>query len=146
MIIRAKVNNEGKVQAGASHLRNGFAKFAGKEVSVEITEWKNKRSTDQNALMHKMFTVYGDEIGYTMEEAKWLLKKMFGINRLMRNKKTGTQELLVRNTSSYNIEEMTEFLRRVLQHMEYDCGIIIDPKERKQWRIDELTGNLQEVK
>ena len=145
MNIRCRIVN-GEVKEGRENIRRAVKEFANGEACVTIKEWEETRTNLQNAFIHLCFSVYGKEIGYSDKDAKWLLKKEFGLNRLIKNKRTGKQELLVRDTSEYGKEEMKVFIERLLNHFEHDCGIIVDSETRKQYKIDHDTGELEPLK
>jgi len=46
--------------------------------SVEIKQYRKRRTTDQNAKFHAMCQELGQEVGYTCEELKRLVKKEIG--------------------------------------------------------------------
>ena len=51
-------------------------KLIKKGAKVEVKEIKKKRSLSLNAYMHVVITLYAIHFGYTIEEAKTLLKRM----------------------------------------------------------------------
>jgi hypothetical protein len=112
---------------------------------ITLTEHKENRRNQQNKFIHVCFDVYSKEIGLTPDEAKFYLKKRYGINGIMKDPQTGKQIPHICKTSSYNIEECSVFIDRILRHFEHDVGIIIDPDIRKQYKIDKLTGELKEI-
>lgn len=136
---------DGKIRVGRKKLFHLLGKLDDGEWLVTIEKWEEKRTNLQNAFIHVCFDVYAKEMGYTLLEAKWILKKEFGINKLIKNKRTGKQDLLVRDTSDYNIKEAAVFIERLLNHFEYDCGIVIDPEVRKQYKLNEITGEMEEI-
>lgn len=50
----------------------------GKEYTVEIKEYKKKRTLDQNAMYWKLLTVFADAIGVCNEEAHNLMLRSYG--------------------------------------------------------------------
>jgi len=136
---------DGKFQFGIPSLKKALASLEDGDHALTIEDWKQSRSNLQNAFIHVCFDVYGNEMGYSPAAAKFLLKKELGVNQLIKNKRTGRQELMIRDTSDYTVEEMKVFIDRMLIHFEHDCGIIVDPKIRKQYRIDYATGELTEI-
>ena len=46
-----------------------------KDKVVELREVKGKRTIDQNSYLHVCITLFGIEFGYTIDEAKTLLKR-----------------------------------------------------------------------
>ena len=144
----------GKIRKESGKITFGRARFLEHVASIpdnvdyiyELDELGQKRTKLQNAFMHLCFDVYSDERGMSLKHAKWKLKKEYGINELVKDPDTGRQDLLVRNTSDYNLDEGKLFINRILKHMEFDCGIIIDSELKKQFRIETETGELKEIK
>jgi len=136
---------DGKITVGRKRLFKYLGSLEDGEYGASIEEWKQTRTNLQNAFMHVCFDVYGKEMGLSPEEAKFYLKKKYGINKLFRDPETGEQLLYVRETSSYTLDEGKVFIDRILRHMEYDCSIIIRPEIRKQYKIDEITGEMEEI-
>lgn len=79
------------------------------------------------------------------DKAKFLLKKKFGCNHIIRDPETGNQHLFIKQTRNYSIEEGRVFIDRLLRHFEYDLDFIIDPELRKQYKINYTTGELEEI-
>jgi len=45
---------------------------------VELKEYRQNRSLDQNSYFHKIVSIWADDIGYTIEEAKTVIKRELG--------------------------------------------------------------------
>lgn len=136
----------GKVTRGKQGLKNLIRNAEDNAYMIKLEEWQTAKTKRQNAFFHgPVVKTYSEYTGYTYEEAKFILKKHFGVNRLVKDKKTGEQDLMIRSIAKYKKEEMSTFLDRVMNHMEYDLGMVIDPAIRKQFLIDEKTGELTEV-
>ena len=62
---------------------NGFAMFlqrhANKRATLKVKKWYKKRSVNQNAYSHWLFTFIGNEIGYTCEDIKGWYKIHFKV-------------------------------------------------------------------
>ena len=141
--INVDIEN-GHIVLGSVALKDMIRNAEDGRYTIRMEEWKQTRRNQQNAFIHVCFDVYGKEMGLSPEESKDYLKRKFGINSLYRDPDTGDQLLLVRHTRTYTIEECSVFIDRLLRHFEYDCNIVIDPELRKQYRIDQLTGELTE--
>lgn len=139
------ITEEQKIGFGRGQVNKMITEAEPGDYMLKLEEWKSARTNLQNNFMHLCFDKYGEEVGLTPDEAKDYLKKRYGINRLYKDPDTGEQLLLVRHTSDYNLEEGAIFIDRMLTHFEHDLGLIIDPKLRKQYKIDELTGELKEA-
>lgn len=72
---------------------------------VEIKDVKKKRTLSQNAYLHVIITLFGIHFGYTIEEAKTLLKREC---HFMVYEKNGNKFL--RKTSKMNTKELTDFI------------------------------------
>lgn len=136
---------EDKPTIGAKKLMHVLKNLDEGEWAVTVEEWKQTRTNLQNAFMHVCFDKYGDFVGEDPETAKFLLKKKFGCNHIIRDPETGSQHLFIKRTRNYTIEEGKVFIDRMLKHFEHNLGFIIDPEVRKQYQIDCETGELKEV-
>jgi hypothetical protein len=72
---------------------------------VELKEIRKVRTLSQNAYLHVVITLYGIEYGYTIEEAKTLLKRTC---EFMTYEKNGNRFL--KSTRGMDTKEMTEFI------------------------------------
>lgn len=66
------------------------------------------RTVKQNSYLHVLFNLYGIEFGWTLEEAKRLIKKRLGYSY----KKNG--EIFLVETSKMNTKEMSVFIDKFL--------------------------------
>lgn len=58
---------------------NYFDKLMKDAKKIELKEVKNIRSIRQNSFLHVVISLFGIETGYTIEEAKTLLKRQCGL-------------------------------------------------------------------
>ena len=77
---------------------------------IELKEKRKKRTISQNAYMHVLFSIFGNETGYTASEAKTLLKRE--CKSLMIYEKKG--EKFLRGTSDLSKEEGQIFIDWVI--------------------------------
>lgn len=142
---RIEIQN-GKLISGKESLKNILRSADDGLYMIKLEEWQTAKTKRQNAFFHgPVVDAYSEYTGYTKTEAKYMLKKYFGVNRLVKDKNTGKQELMIRSIAKYKKEEMSTFLDRVMNHLEYDCGMVIDSETRKQFMLDEETGELVET-
>lgn len=87
-----------------------FAKLMESGAKVEIKRVPQRRSLNQNSYLHKLFALYGAEFGWTLEEAKTVIKRLLNYTY----KKDG--ELFLSHTSEMNTKELTEFIDRFRNH------------------------------
>jgi len=67
-----------QIATEAERLRKRVDWLIVKGKSVDIKEWRKSRSLDQNAYFHVIAKIWGDELGYTLEESKTLIKRELG--------------------------------------------------------------------
>ena len=75
------------------------------EKIVELREVRRRRTLDQNSYLHVLFTIWAVEYGYTMQEAKTLIKRRCPF---MVYEKNGDK--FVKQTSKMDTGELTEFI------------------------------------
>jgi len=93
----------------ADHLKRAevyFDKLVEQGAKIELKKIPQKRTLSQNAYLHVLFTLWGGEYGYTVEEAKIVVKRALNYTY----EKSG-QTFLV-HTSEMNTSELTEFIDR----------------------------------
>jgi len=90
--------------------QNKFKTYSEKLISdgskCELKVIRHKRSIPQNAYFHVVVSCFCVETGYTIQEAKTLLKRQFG--RFMIYEKEGTRFLI--STVELDTLQMTEFI------------------------------------
>lgn len=72
---------------------------------VELKEVRKTRSISQNAYLHVLFSLFGIEFGYTLEETKVLIKRQCNFMSYEKN-----NIKFLRKTSLLNTLEMTNFI------------------------------------
>lgn len=77
-----------------------------KRWSVRITEWKSKRSLDQNARYWKLIDEFGDYCGFDKDEMHQLMGYKF-----LRYEKN--QRVFIKSTTKLNTAEMAEYQSHV---------------------------------
>ena len=77
---------------------------------IDLKEKPKKRTIPQNAYLHVIMSLFGAETGYTLDEAKILLKRECGF---MHYKKSGT--LFLKKTSQCGKEEMQIFIQWIIE-------------------------------
>ena len=73
---------------------------------IDIKQVRNKRTIKQNAYLHVLFTLFGIEIGLTIDESKTYIKrelKFFYEKQDM---------IFLKKTSNCNTKELTNFIER----------------------------------
>ena len=100
-----------------------FNKLLENKCKVEIKKILPKRTNKQNRYLHKMFQLFGVELGYTLEEAKASVKRRLKFYY----EKNG--EKFLRSTADTDTKEMTKFIDdfRALA-FDLDC-YLPDPEE-----------------
>lgn len=72
---------------------------------VELTKVTPKRTIQQNKYIHVLFSLFGMEFGYTLDEAKTLLKRECSWCTYEKNGKK-----FLRHTSQMQTDELTKFI------------------------------------
>jgi len=55
-----------------------FAKLTEKGAKIELKEIHKRRTLSQNSYLHKLFTLFGGNFGWSLEEAKQIVKRKLG--------------------------------------------------------------------
>lgn len=102
---------------------------------IEIKLFRKKRTLKQNAYLHILFTIFGVEFGYSIEEAKTVVKREFGFYY----EKNGMKFL--RSTADLNTEELSSFIER-FRNFSLEQGCVLPTAEEylvNQFAIDSYT-------
>lgn len=75
---------------------------------IEIKKVREQRTIQQNKYVHVLFQMFGSELGYTLEEAKIVVKRQF--NDMFVYRKNGNPFML--STADLSKDQMTEFIER----------------------------------
>ena len=91
---------------------------------IEIVEFKEKRSGNQNRYLHVLLTYFMNETGYSMEDTKQLLKGMAGL----------TYEVegftMYKSTTDMNTKECSDFCEFIRsKYQEQFNGYLPTPEE-----------------
>ena len=78
---------------------------------IELTEKRKKRSISQNSYLHVAITIFAIELGYTVEEAKTVLKRDCSF---MVYDKEGM--LFLKRTRDLNTKELTDFIEFIITY------------------------------
>lgn len=94
-----------------------------KKCSVELTEKKDNRTTDQNSLFHFWIKVFADEVGYlSFEDCKADIKKHLLGMRESINKVTKQTEMRQIDTHTLSVTEMSAFMDKFKIWAQNDYG------------------------
>ena len=105
-----------------------FDKLKKIEAKIELKKIAKKRSISQNSYFHVVVSIYAINLGYTLDEAKMLLKRMYAkVCKALIYEKKGNKFYL--STSSMNSKELTEFIDWIRTHSAKDCGVYIPTSE-----------------
>ena len=86
--------------------RSLFEHLIGKRVLIELKERKPKRSLNQNAYLHVLFSLFGINFGYTIEESKTLIKRELGYFYTKNGQK------FLSHTSEMDSGQLTTFIEK----------------------------------
>ena len=130
------VDGKNNIADAIRYLRNGSYAF-------EIKKWSGEKTWDQiKTVKGVLIRELSEYTGETMKEAERRVKIEYGETETF--KKDGETYIDIRSFASYTKDEMRGFIEQLLQHLEHDCGIIIDLDTRKKLTIDTDTGELKE--
>lgn len=83
-----------------------MGKLMDKGCMVELKEIKEKRSISQNAYLHVCFSIIALETGYSLQEAKVLMKRAYGEGMVY----VKNNQKFLRSTADLDTLEMTHFI------------------------------------
>ena len=105
---------------------------------IELKKIRGKRTLKQNSYFHVVITIFAMELGYTIEEAKTMLKRMYSnAEPSMIYQKKGYKFL--RSTTTMDTKELTNFIEWIRNYAATDAGIYIPTSEEyliNQFNID----------
>lgn len=81
---------------------------------VEVKEYRQKRSNNQNALYWKWLNILGDELGYTTEELHEAIKSKF-LGKETRKTIFGEEYEALKSTTKLNTKDFSELMNKVEQ-------------------------------
>ena len=100
----------------------------------EVKKIHPKRSLSQNSYLHVLFALWGNEFGYTIDEAKQTIKWQLGYTYT--NKKLGYDTIYYRNTSKMDTKELTIFIDKFRDWSAHTCDFYLpSPSEFEEERI-----------
>ena len=83
-----------------------FNKLIDCKARIDIKERKNKRSLSQNKYLHVLFSIYGLESGYALDEAKDVIKAELKYTYIKNDK------MFFKKTSKMDSKQLTEFIEK----------------------------------
>jgi hypothetical protein len=93
------------VESEIADFKKNVDGFLNKRIRVELKKVYNRRTLNQNSFLHVLITLFGIEFGYTVDEAKTILKRNCPF---MRYEKKGSWFL--KKTSDMTTEELANFI------------------------------------
>lgn len=72
---------------------------------IELKKIRKPRTINQNSFLHVLITLFGIELGYTIEESKTILKRKC---EFMRYEKNG--EVFLKRTRDFDTKELSDFI------------------------------------
>ena len=117
---------------------NYFQKLIEGKTPFELKKIIKKRSLSINAYMHVCITLFAIHFGYTLDEAKTLLKRLCPF---MMYEKKGRKFL--KQTSKMNNQECSEFVEWIRNYSAQQGCYIVDAEEYKlnKFNIDKEINN-----
>jgi len=99
-------NNEDKNKAAYK-----FNKLIEAGKVIELTEKRKKRSITQNSYLHVAITLFAIDVGYTIEEAKTVLKRECSFMRYEKE-----DHVFLKRTRDLNTKELTDFIEFIITY------------------------------
>ena len=93
------------IQHDISKFKAKVDKLIADKKKVELKAIRQVRTVQQNKYLHVLFTLYGIEVGLTIEESKTLVKRTCPFMVYEKN-----NIKFLKRTSQLNTEEMTKFI------------------------------------
>ncbi len=116
-------------------------KLKADECVIELTKLNPKRTIAQNKYIHVLFSLFGIEFGYTLDESKTLLKRECS---WMTYEKNGKRFL--RHTSQMKTDELTKFIDWIRTYSAQAGLYLLTPEEysNNYTEIDNLIDSHKE--
>jgi hypothetical protein len=115
-----------------------FEMLINEGANIEIKKVRAKRTLKQNSYFHVVITIFAMELGYTIVEAKTMLKRMYSnAEPSMVYQKKGYKFL--RSTTTMDTKELTNFIEWIRNYAATEAGIYIPTSEEyliNQYNID----------
>lgn len=93
------------IQQDLNSFKTKVDKLIADQKKVELKAIRQVRTIKQNAYIHVLFTLYGIEVGLTIEESKTLVKRSCPFGTYEKN---GSKFLI--RTRDLNTQQMTDFI------------------------------------
>jgi len=77
---------------------------------IELTEKRKKRTVSQNSYLHVVISIFSIEVGYSLYEAKTVLKRECSFMRYEKE-----DHVFLKRTRDLNTTELAEFLEFIIQ-------------------------------
>lgn len=108
---------------------------------VELRRIRKKRTPKQNRYLHALMTLFGIELGYTIEESKTVLKRECSF---MKYKKSGSWFL--RSTADLDVKEMTDFIEWIRNYSSMEHGIYLPSADEYYRNWGEIENTIENFK
>jgi len=110
-----------------------LSKLSESESKVSLTKIHPKRSLSQNSYLHVLFQLWGNEFGYTIDEAKTTIKAALGYSYIKEDSTHDfTPDQYVRHlhkTSSMDSKELTIFIEKFRDWSAQTCDLYLPSPE-----------------
>ena len=119
-----------------------FNKLVEDKAKIELKKYSVNRSLSQNAYLHVLFSYIALETGYTIEQAKVLMKRTFGsflVEVVNGNK-------FLTSTAKLDSSQMTQFIDWIRQYAIEEMDIYLLTADDFKYNRFEVEKELQGVK
>ena len=137
-----------KKEIDQQNARTYLDKLIETESKVELKKMHRKRGISQNAYLHVLLTLWGNEHGYYMNESKDEIKRALGYTYKKEVVSLETGELVTREffkeTSKMDSRELSIFIEKFRDWSSATCGLYLPSVEdylQEQAYFENITDN-----
>lgn len=106
--------HNGTVVRGGASIRHMIEHLSNGDYAISVSEWKDSRSLNQNALYWKWLQIIGDDLGYHKDELHEEFIEAFSDIYTIKGLDGKPKQKRVR-TSKMNVQQMSTYMDRIQQ-------------------------------
>lgn len=126
--MKIRIEN-GTVTYGKHSIRDAFRKAEDGYYNLSLTEWKNSRSNQQNALFWVWMRIMGGHFGYRDQGMHDEMIDLFAPIYTTRDINTGKPKQKRLTTSRMNVKQMHEFMEQIDQFAAENSIVLPQPDD-----------------
>jgi hypothetical protein len=113
-----------------------------KGADIELKEARKTRSVDQNSYLHACLSIFCNETGYMMDEAKELFSQL--LPEILRYQKNGFE--FRRSTSTLDAKEMSILIDKIRSVCSEELGVYVPTSEEYMINKFSIDRDIQYVR